>query len=45
MHDDHETFRHLIGLITDFLRRSLGEIPDRSPFRSARLPNPEGVRR
>jgi pimeloyl-ACP methyl ester carboxylesterase len=45
MHDDHETFRHLIGLITDFLRRSLGEDTDRSPFPTARLPNPGGVRR
>jgi alpha-beta hydrolase superfamily lysophospholipase len=35
MHDDHKTFRQLIGLITDFLQRSLGGIGDRPPATGA----------
>jgi pimeloyl-ACP methyl ester carboxylesterase len=35
MHDAHQTFRHLIGLITDFLQRSLGGDPDRPPSKRA----------
>jgi pimeloyl-ACP methyl ester carboxylesterase len=31
MHDDHQTFLHLIGLITDFLQRSLEGDSDRPP--------------
>jgi hypothetical protein len=45
MHDGHKTFRQLIGLITDFLHRSLGGDTDRSPFSSARLASREEVRR
>jgi alpha-beta hydrolase superfamily lysophospholipase len=35
MHDGHETFRQLIGLITDFLQRWLGEDADRPPSERA----------
>jgi alpha-beta hydrolase superfamily lysophospholipase len=42
MHDGHPTLRQLVGLITDFLDRSLGEDTDRPPFSPARLPSPGG---
>jgi uncharacterized protein len=35
MHDGHQTFRQLIGLITDFLQRSLGGNSDLAPSRGA----------
>ncbi len=42
MHDGHPTLRQLIGLIADFLDRSLGEDTDRPPFSPARFPSPGG---
>jgi alpha-beta hydrolase superfamily lysophospholipase len=35
MHNGHQTFRQLIGLITDFLQRSLGENRGRPPSNGA----------
>jgi uncharacterized protein len=35
MHNGHQTFRQLIGLITDFLQRSLGETGKRPPSNGA----------
>jgi uncharacterized protein len=37
MHDSHQTFLQLIGLITNFLQRSLGGDTDRPPFSPARF--------
>jgi alpha-beta hydrolase superfamily lysophospholipase len=44
MHNGHETFRQLIELITDFLRRSLGGNRDRPPSTGA-IASPEQDRR
>jgi hypothetical protein len=35
MHDGHQTFRQLIGLIADFLQRSLGGATDRPSSKRA----------
>jgi uncharacterized protein len=44
MHDGHQTLRQLIGLITDFLQRSLGRDADRQPSKRA-IASPEQRRR
>jgi pimeloyl-ACP methyl ester carboxylesterase len=43
MHDGHQTFRHLIGLITNFLQRSLGGDTDRPLYHGHASRVREGV--